>query len=91
MYFIQRIWKKEKFKEMIRLKDDYISAIINDFSDSIGDMIVNLEDNIQNAISENEDYLDIENFIFELKKNNLYTKELEDFIARLKNEMKEFK
>ena len=81
MYFIQRIWKKEKFKEMIRLKDDYISAIINDFSDSIGDMIVNLEDNIQNAISENEDYLDIENFIFELKKNNLYTKELEDFIA----------
>ena len=65
---------------MNRVKDDYISDIINDFSDSIGDMIVNLETTIQNAVSENEDYLDIENFIFELKKNNLYTKELEDFI-----------
>lgn len=64
-------------KETIK---NIISDIIEDFSNETQSALNNLEDDIQNAISENEDYLDIENFIFELKKNNLYTKELEDFI-----------
>lgn len=64
-------------KETIK---NIISDIIEDFSNETQSALDKLEDTIQNAVSENEDYIDIENFIFELKKNNLYTKELEDFI-----------
>lgn len=62
------------------MKNNYISDIMEDFTNELEHALSNLETDIQNAVSENEDYLDIENFIFELKKNNLYTKELEEFI-----------
>ena len=65
---------------MNRAKDDYISDIINDFSDEIGNMLADLETNIQNAIADNSTYIDVDNFIFELKKADMYTRELEDFI-----------